>query len=614
MLVVGGGHAGCEAAASSARLGCRTLLLTGNLDTVGLMSCNPAVGGIGKGQLVRELDALGGLMARITDRAGIHFRQLNTSKGMAVRSSRVQVDRQRYRDLMKRKLESIPGLELRQVSVSAVNVSRGRVAGVTTDLGQRIGSRTVVLAPGTFLNGLIHIGTRSYQGGRLGEPAALGLAESLIRLGLRTGRFKTGTPARLDLRSLDLDRMERQPGDASPVPMSGRTRTAPRNRLPCYITHTNPRTHRIIRANLRKSPLYSGKITGTGVRYCPSIEDKVVRFADRKRHLVFVEPEGTNTVECYPNGISTSMPVDVQLRMLRTIAGFGHCRMLRPGYAIEHDYVHPTQLEPTLETRPVRNLFLAGQINGTTGYEEAAVQGLLAGVNAARRAQRKPGITLSRADSYIGVLVDDLVTRGTDEPFRMFTSRVEHRLLLREDNADLRLGPLGNELGLLSSGQQRSLGRKRRDFARAMDWLEHARVRPSSATNRLLGDLGSTALRQALPAIELIRRPEVGWHDISHVASGAPDVPAPVIRLVEVEVKYEGYIERAKRQQDRFRELEKVAVPADIDYSRVPGLSTELKEKLTRARPDTLARANSIPGMTPAALFSLHVFLRAKRR
>ena len=578
------------------------------------MSCNPAVGGIGKGQLVRELDALGGLMARITDRAGIHFRQLNTSKGMAVRSSRVQVDRQRYRDLMKRKLESIPGLELRQVSVNAVNVSRGRVAGVTTDLGQRIGSRTVVLAPGTFLNGLIHIGTRSYQGGRLGEPAALGLAESLIRLGLRTGRFKTGTPARLDLRSLDLDRMERQPGDASPVPMSGRTRTAPRNRLPCYITHTNPRTHRIIRANLRKSPLYSGKITGTGVRYCPSIEDKVVRFADRKRHLVFVEPEGTNTVECYPNGISTSMPVDVQLRMLRTIAGFGHCRMLRPGYAIEHDYVHPTQLEPTLETRPVRNLFLAGQINGTTGYEEAAVQGLLAGVNAARRAQRKPGITLSRADSYIGVLVDDLVTRGTDEPYRMFTSRVEHRLLLREDNADLRLGPLGNELGLLSSGQQRSLGRKRRDFARAMEWLEHARVRPSSATNRLLGDLGSTALRQALPAIELIRRPEVGWHDISHVASGAPDVPAPVIRLVEVEVKYEGYIERAKRQQDRFRELEKVAVPADIDYSRVPGLSTELKEKLTRARPDTLARANSIPGMTPAALFSLHVFLRAKRR
>jgi len=614
VLVVGGGHAGCEAAASSARLGCRTLLLTGNLDTVGLMSCNPAVGGIGKGQLVRELDALGGLMARITDRAGIHFRQLNTSKGMAVRSSRVQVDRQRYRDLMKRKLESIPGLELRQVSVSAVNVSRGRVAGVTTDLGQRIGSRTVVLAPGTFLNGLIHIGTRSYQGGRLGEPAALGLAESLIRLGLRTGRFKTGTPARLDLRSLDLDRMERQPGDASPVPMSGRTRTAPRNRLPCYITHTNPRTHRIIRANLRKSPLYSGKITGTGVRYCPSIEDKVVRFADRKRHLVFVEPEGTNTVECYPNGISTSMPVDVQLRMLRTIAGFGHCRMLRPGYAIEHDYVHPTQLEPTLETRPVRNLFLAGQINGTTGYEEAAVQGLLAGVNAARRAQRKPGITLSRADSYIGVLVDDLVTKGTDEPYRMFTSRVEHRLLLREDNADLRLGPLGNELGLLSSGQQRSLGRKRRDFARAMEWLEHARVRPSSATNRLLGDLGSTALRQALPAIELIRRPEVGWHDISHVASGAPDVPAPVIRLVEVEVKYEGYIERAKRQQDRFRELEKVAVPADIDYSRVPGLSTELKEKLTRARPDTLARANSIPGMTPAALFSLHVFLRAKRR
>ena len=305
------------------------------------MSCNPAVGGIGKGQLVRELDALGGLMARITDRAGIHFRQLNTSKGMAVRSSRVQVDRQRYRDLMKRKLESIPGLELRQVSVNAVNVSRGRVAGVTTDLGQRIGSRTVVLAPGTFLNGLIHIGTRSYQGGRLGEPAALGLAESLIRLGLRTGRFKTGTPARLDLRSLDLDRMERQPGDASPVPMSGRTRTAPRNRLPCYITHTNPRTHRIVRANLRKSPLYSGKITGTGVRYCPSIEDKVVRFADRKRHLVFVEPEGTNTVECYPNGISTSMPVDVQLRMLRTIAGFGHCRMLRPGYAIEHDYVHP---------------------------------------------------------------------------------------------------------------------------------------------------------------------------------------------------------------------------------------------------------------------------------
>jgi len=613
VIVVGGGHAGCEAALACARMGCTTLLLTQNLDTIALMSCNPAVGGIGKGQLVRELDALGGQMALITDQAGIHFRQLNTSKGRAVRSSRVQVDRQLYRQLMRAQLEKIDHLTIRQGTAQRL-ITRGKtVCGVETEIGERFHGKAVILAPGTFLSGLVHIGLTRFPAGRLGEAPANLLSENLRELGFRLGRFKTGTPPRIDIRTVDLKKLPEQPGDEPPNPFSFWTNEPLKNRATCYITYTTPKTHRIVKSGLKHSPLYTGIIKGKGVRYCPSIEDKVVKFPERERHHIFLEPEGVNTVECYPNGISTSLPVEIQEKMLHSIPGLENCRMMRPGYAIEHAYSDPTQLYPTLETRLIKNLYFAGQINGTTGYEEAAVQGLIAGINAALRVKGKPPFTISRSEGYIGVLIDDLVTRGTDEPYRMFTARVEYRLLLREDNADIRLGPRGFELGLLPAERFRLIEEKNRQFNATIDWLKKSRVKPSPEINRRLKKLGTGPLNETTAAIELLRRPEITYEHLRTIVPTAPAIAKSVQDLVEVEVKYEGYINRTRRQVAEFQELEQIRIPANIDYYAVPGLSTELREKLARIRPESLGQARNIPGITPAAIFALTVFIKGAK-
>ncbi|MBI5577410.1 MAG: tRNA uridine-5-carboxymethylaminomethyl(34) synthesis enzyme MnmG [Deltaproteobacteria bacterium] len=610
VVVVGGGHAGCEAALAAARMGRRTLLLTINADAIGLMSCNPAIGGLAKGHLVREIDALGGEMARNIDATGIQFRQLNTSKGPAVRSSRAQADKQLYRLRMKRTLESVYGLDVKQAMVDAVLAEGGKAVGVETNLGVRFRGRTVVLCTGTFLKGLVHIGLVNFPAGRAGDFPAMKLSDSLRELGLTVGRLKTGTTPRLDGKTIDFSRTVRQEGDADPVPFSFGNKKLARPQVPCYMTWTNGATHEAIRSGLSRSPLYSGVIKGIGPRYCPSIEDKVVRFAEKERHQVFLEPEGLRTAEYYPNGVSTSLPYDIQVRMLRTIPGLEQVEIVRPGYAIEYDFVDPVQLRPSLETKAVENLFHAGQINGTSGYEEAAAQGILAGINAARKVKGEPPVILGRADAYIGVLIDDLVTKGAQEPYRMFTSRAEYRLLLREDNADLRLSGIGYRAGLLPEERYREFHRRREGLSAFLRRLEETRVTPGHPVCRVVEEAGGGAVRPGISYTELLRRPEVTAAMLISCDGDFALAEPGAAEQAELTVKYEGYIRRQEEEARKLKKYEDMQFPSGFSFESVYGLSAEVRDKLVRVRPGSIGQAQRIPGVTPAAVALLLVALK----
>ncbi|HEA3201730.1 tRNA uridine-5-carboxymethylaminomethyl(34) synthesis enzyme MnmG [Aeromonas veronii] len=612
VIVVGGGHAGTEAATAAARMGMNTLLLTHNIDTLGHMSCNPAIGGIGKGHLVREVDALGGIMARAIDLGGIQFRTLNSSKGPAVRATRAQADRLLYKAVVRQMLENYPNLKIFQQACDDLIMDGDRVAGVVTQSGIRISGKTVVLTVGTFLNGLIHIGMENYKGGRAGDPPSIALAQRLRELPLRIDRLKTGTPPRIDARSVDFSVMQEQHGD-DPRPVFsfiGNASQHPRQ-VPCYVTHTNERTHEVIRNNLDRSPMYAGVIEGIGPRYCPSIEDKITRFADKTAHQIFVEPEGLTTHELYPNGISTSLPFDVQVQIVRSVRGFENAHITRPGYAIEYDFFDPRDLKANMESKCIPNLFFAGQINGTTGYEEAAAQGLMAGLNAALRAQDKDPWNPRRDQAYMGVMMDDLSTLGTREPYRMFTSRAEYRLLLREDNADIRLTAIGRELGLVDDERWSKFNAKMEQVELERQRMRSTWIHPQHPSLEAVNALVNTPLTREQSLEELLRRPEVTYDALMAIEGVGPSVTDPAAaEQVEIQIKYAGYIERQHDEVEKQLRNENTLLPLDLDYRDVNGLSNEVKAKLNDAKPQTIGQASRISGITPAAISILLVHLK----